>query len=195
MTGWALCEVASHPEKRDCIEMWLSSMKLRYLSGERSDELFEMIRAEWKIFSITSVHTNRRTQMPEITIVRLLDLRPADVPSNFPIFNAPRPLIGSKQWSGAFRHGVLYAAVDITLPGAERCIRDNVSLDGWLCEYITKEDVEKWGREKAVNLNIRYEDHPYETWEESWLSQIRTEKRDLDEYLRSLFEQAVIPPG
>jgi len=131
--------------------------------------------------------------MPEMTIIRLFDPRPEDVPSNFPIFNAPRPLIGAKQWSGDFRHGVIYAAVDITLPGAEHCIRDNVSLDGWLCEYITSQDVEKWGRERAAILGIRYEDHPYEIWEESWLQNKRIEKRDLDEYLRGIFEQAIIP--
>jgi hypothetical protein len=128
--------------------------------------------------------------MPVLTIIRLLDPRPEYVPLDHPIFNAPRPLIGYKCWQGQFRHGIFYAAIDIAVPGAESCIRDNVSLDGWLCEYITSHDVEKWGREKAAILKIRYEDHPYKTWEESWCSEMRIEKRDLDEYFRDLFEQS-----
>ena len=133
--------------------------------------------------------------MSEMTIIRLLDPRPEDVPPNFAVFNAPRPLIGAKTWSGDFRHGIFYAAIDLTLPGAERCIRDNVSLDGWLCEYITRTDVEKWGRERASILKIRYEDHSYETWEESWFLQMRTCKRAVDEYLRELFKESILPPG
>jgi hypothetical protein len=133
--------------------------------------------------------------MPELTIISLLDQRPADVPLNFLIFNAPRPLIGSKQWIGDFRHGVFYAAVDITLPRAERCIRDNVSLDGWLCEYITRADIEKWGNERAASLGIRYEDHPYEVWVAYWRQKKEVEKHDLDEYLQGIFGKVIIPLG
>ena len=133
--------------------------------------------------------------MSEMTIIRLLDPRPEDVPHNFAVFNAPRPLIGAKTWSGDFRHGIFYAAIDLTLPEAKRCIRENVSLDGCLCEYVTRTDVEKWGMERAAILKVRYEDHPYETWEESWLLQMRTGKRDLDEYLRELLRENIIPPG
>lgn len=51
MTSWAVCEVAAHPERLDRIESWLAAMKTRYLSGERSDKLFELIRSEWEKFS------------------------------------------------------------------------------------------------------------------------------------------------
>ncbi len=141
---------------------------------------------------IYSIHINRRKQIAELTIIRLLDPRPVDVPVDHPIFNAPRPLIGDKCWQREFRHGIFYAAIDIAVPGAESCIRNNVSLDGWLCEYITSQDVEKWGRDKAEMLKICYDDHPYKLWEESWCSEMRTEKRDLDEYIKGLFEQAII---
>jgi hypothetical protein len=50
ITGWAVCEIATHPEKLDRIESWLAAMKPRYLSGERTDELFELIRSEWEKF-------------------------------------------------------------------------------------------------------------------------------------------------
>lgn len=50
MTGWAVCEIATHPEKKDLIETWLSSMKLRYLKGERSKALYGLIKSEWDNF-------------------------------------------------------------------------------------------------------------------------------------------------
>jgi N12 class adenine-specific DNA methylase len=119
----------------------------------------------------------------ELTIIRLLDPRPEDVPSDYLIFNAPRPLLGDKDWTGDFLHGIFYAAIDITSASADRTIQDIIDLDGWLCEYVTQADIEKWERERATVYDIRYEDHPYNVWEASWLQNKRIEKCNLNEYL------------
>ena len=37
--------------------------------------------------------------------------RPADIPADWTIYNAPRPLYGHKRWQGDFRHGIFFAAV------------------------------------------------------------------------------------
>lgn len=92
--------------------------------------------------------------MPEMTIIRLLDPRPGDVPSNFPIFNAPRPLIGAKQWSGDFQHDIFYAAVDITLPGPNIAFEITSASTAGSANTSRVKDVEKWGRERAAILSI-----------------------------------------
>jgi len=46
---------------------------------------------------------------------------------------------------GANQYGEIEAALSVTnTSGAERYIRDNVSLDGWLCDFVTRANVEKW---------------------------------------------------
>jgi len=65
-----------------------------------------------------------------------------DVPEDWLIFNAPRPLYGTKEWNdGPFLHGVWYAAI---APNEERkdwMIERNASLDGWLLEYHNEEEL------------------------------------------------------
>ncbi len=73
--------------------------------------------------------------------IGVIGKRPDDVPEAWPIFNAPRPLYGHKEWQGLFEHGIFYAAVDPDEYGAEGFVKRNVSLDGWLVEYWTKEGV------------------------------------------------------
>lgn len=73
--------------------------------------------------------------------------RPDDVPETWPVFNAPRPLYGHREWQGEFEHGVFYAAVDPDGYGAEGFIESNISLDGWLVEYWTREKAIEAGRQ------------------------------------------------
>ncbi len=66
--------------------------------------------------------------------------RPKDIPEDWLIFNAPRPLLGDKEWTGEFQHGIFYVAVDPNGYIPESWIEKNCGLDGWLIEYISKEN-------------------------------------------------------
>jgi hypothetical protein len=162
---------------------------IRFFTFKRSRTTTSKTGHKTTASSKLSIFINRRKQMTELTIIRLVDPRPEDVPADHPIFNAPRPLIGDRCWQGEFRHGIFYASVNIAVARAERCTRDNISIDGWLCEFAARTDVEKWGREYAATFDIRNEDHPYEIWEETWHQNKRIEKCNPDEYLKSLFIQ------
>lgn len=122
----------------------------------------------------------------EITILRLADPRPIDVPADALIFNAPRPLAGHVGWQGEFRHGRFYVAVDPSARMAEAHIRNNVSLDGYLCEYITDDDIREWAEEHGKTLNTTVEAHKWETWVDSYFHSNRTKRIDLEEFLASV---------
>jgi len=75
----------------------------------------------------------------EITKFAVIDSRPSDVPADWIVFNAPRPLYGHKEWQGEFYHGRFFAAVDPHGEYADRFMKNNVSLDGWVVEYYEKD--------------------------------------------------------
>ena len=83
--------------------------------------------------------------------IKVIGTRPTETPNGTPIpettliFNAPRPLYGNPVWQGDFQHGIFYAVVDF--PNGEYSqeqYRDNVSLDGWLIEYASKDEAFSW---------------------------------------------------
>jgi hypothetical protein len=53
----------------------------------RSPKADSFQRRPCPLFQLNNRLTNRRKQMPEMTIIRLLDLHPENVPPNFPSFN------------------------------------------------------------------------------------------------------------
>jgi hypothetical protein len=67
--------------------------------------------------------------------------RPEDIPAAWLIFNASRPLCGTKRWTGEFRRGVFYVAIDPAAYRAPDAIRQTIDLDGALCKYITVADM------------------------------------------------------
>jgi len=69
--------------------------------------------------------------------------KPKDIPENWFIFNAPRPLLGDIEWQGEFQHGVFYVAVDPDGYIPESWIQKNYNLDGWLVKYISEKDAIK----------------------------------------------------
>ncbi len=73
------------------------------------------------------------------TKITIIAERPKDIPENWLIFNAPRPLLGDKEWEGKFQHGIFYVAVDPNCYFYNREIENNCKLDGWIVEYISKE--------------------------------------------------------
>lgn len=63
------------------------------------------------------------------------------------IWNAPRPIYGHVQWTGEFRHGVFYAGIDPDEEYADKWRRENISLDAWKLEYVTKQEALRQIRE------------------------------------------------
>lgn len=93
--------------------------------------------------------------------------RPDDIPMDWVIYNAPRPLYGHKRWLGDFRHGVFFAAVmsegDIAdeFGDAPEFHKRNRQLDGHVCVWIPKADVMAYGKMKAAEYGIDLEEFDY----------------------------------
>lgn len=76
---------------------------------------------------------------------------PIALPSHWLIFNAPRPLHATRlhdtdiypEWQGHFYHGLFYTAVD---PEDPHSIENNISLDGWVLEFVTAEMARDWAK-------------------------------------------------
>jgi len=72
------------------------------------------------------------------------------LPKSWEVWNAPRPIPGTivKQggvtWQGEFRHGVFYAGIDPKDPEADTWRRNNMGLDAWFIQYVTKKELEAW---------------------------------------------------
>jgi regulator of replication initiation timing len=67
--------------------------------------------------------------------------RPSEAPAGTIIFNASRPIYGHEEWQGDFAHGRFYVAVDPNGDRADWMIKENKSLDAWILEYRTEEEV------------------------------------------------------
>ena len=74
-------------------------------------------------------------------VVKVIGTRPSHIPTDWPIFNAPRPLYGEPTWTGDFIHGVFYATVDPTDPYGPGFIIRNADLDAWQLEWVSEEEV------------------------------------------------------
>jgi hypothetical protein len=78
------------------------------------------------------------------------------------VWNAPRPLYGSElfgmDWSGPFRHGRFYSAVDPADPYAEIWERKNVELDAYPVGLITNEEIERRLRAHAEEAGYNIEE-------------------------------------
>jgi hypothetical protein len=77
---------------------------------------------------------------------------PENVPKDWLIFNAPRPIYGHKEWTGDFKHGVFYVGIDPSDEHAIPFIQRTHDLDGWLVRYFDESEARdlayKWAEEK-----------------------------------------------
>lgn len=94
--------------------------------------------------------------------------RPKDIPENWIVMNAPRPLYGHKEWTGEFQHGVFYVALNPD----DSCVHDmwmkkNEEQDAWICEYWTKAQAIKY------ILDYYHEKYPGEDETINALSEIK----------------------
>lgn len=89
-----------------------------------------------------------------MTTLQIIGKRPDDIPNNWIILNAPRPLYGNKEWTGEFEHGIFYVALDPNDDYVyDMWMKSNESLDAWICEYQTKED--------AIKMALDYYNEKY----------------------------------
>lgn len=76
---------------------------------------------------------------------RTFDTRPGDIPANWLIFEAPRPLYGDKQWRGSNGSGWHYAAINpedaYMLPIHLTQMKKNAAR---LVKYVTEADYQEW---------------------------------------------------
>lgn len=93
--------------------------------------------------------------------------RPDDIPADWTIYNAPRPLYGHKRWQGDFRHGVFFAAVAPEGNPADEFNdaagfhKRNRQLDGHVCMWVPKVDVMAYGAQKAAEYGIDLDEFDY----------------------------------
>ncbi|WP_156915980.1 hypothetical protein [Desulfatirhabdium butyrativorans] len=76
---------------------------------------------------------------------------PIDVPPNWIIFNAPRPLYGDKEWQGDFIHGRFYVAVDPNGDQAAWCVQQNKAMDAWVYQYVDKDTMRAMVRQSYID--------------------------------------------
>ena len=69
------------------------------------------------------------------------EIVPDDVPEDWIICNAPRPLYGDREFNGPFLSGVLYVAVDPTGDQAAFCLHRNAELCGVELVFHTEDDL------------------------------------------------------
>ena len=102
-------------------------------------------------------------------------VRPANIPADWTIYNASRPISGHKCWTGDFRHGIFFAAVAPAgdpadeFGDSDRMHTRNRELDGHECKWITKAEVMAYGQAKATEYNIDLADFDYKDLVESFV--------------------------
>ena len=74
-------------------------------------------------------------------IRKIIRERPALIPKNWKIMNAPRPLMGHKLWTSYFVSGVFHVALDPDKENYDEFLDFNVRQDATVLEYISRQDV------------------------------------------------------
>ena len=72
---------------------------------------------------------------------------PEDVAADALIFNAPRPLLGTKTWQGDWVAGVFFAAVNPDDPFRAGWIKENLALDAALLTFVSDEQAQEMVRD------------------------------------------------
>jgi len=101
-------------------------------------------------------------EIKDVKTVVTVASRPQDIPADWIIMNAPRPLVGDASWEGDFRHGIFYVAIDPNNdepPGVEWRMKTNKGLDAWVVIYVFKELMRSTVRQSIVDMKY-YSDKP-----------------------------------
>jgi hypothetical protein len=73
---------------------------------------------------------------------------PSQVPAEWTIWNAPRPIYGDITWKGDFLSGVFYAAINPDGDDCKRFTQLNIELDACKIFYVDEEE--------ALDLMVTY---------------------------------------
>lgn len=76
--------------------------------------------------------------------------RPADVPTGWVVYNAPRPIYGQMEWSGPCFSGVFYTAICPQGALFEQYDTKNSSLDAVVLCYMSEAEAINLTRERLV---------------------------------------------
>jgi len=79
------------------------------------------------------------------------------------VFNAPMPIPGCAYELGEFRHGTFYAAVNPTLPMADRVLQEIRGLDGWPVQLVNHQEIQALVSKHLCDADVPLSD-ALETW-------------------------------
>jgi hypothetical protein len=72
---------------------------------------------------------------------------PEDIPEEWEIHNAARPIVGTETWRGPFIHGIFYAAVDPESKFADSHRKRNAELDATELHFVDADSLIEIGME------------------------------------------------
>ena len=85
------------------------------------------------------------------------------------IFNAARPFPCHENKQGEFVHGVFYGIIDPKLDYAEEYKRRAIDLDASKLVFVSRAEVEAWGRVYCEELGVDYDDYEFDVIARSFL--------------------------
>src|ERR1041385_549517 len=130
----------------------------------------------------------------KITVQRVIESPPFQAPDGSLVFNAPRPLYGH-DWQGDFIHGIFYVSIDPSDHHAPRQIKDNVSYDGWIIQYVSWDEVMEWARGYAKENEFDLEEFDDLTIRQSYFVNCGRVEIGYPEDLSVLFETYGVKHG
>lgn len=78
------------------------------------------------------------------------------------IYNAPRPFPCHEDARGEFVHGIFYGIIDPNLNYADEYRQRAMDLDASLLVFVTRTEVETWGRVYCKELGVDYDDYEFD---------------------------------
>lgn len=76
----------------------------------------------------------------KIILIHEIRPRPEQAPEGWEVWNAPRPMAGTRHFQGEFIHGIFYGVIDPTDAYADNWRRLNIRDDGTMLEWISLEE-------------------------------------------------------
>lgn len=113
-------------------------------------EKLERIAAQYKPAAAATKSAPYVPGIEDAEVVQVAGARPDEAPEGWIVFNAPRPISGTKMWQGPFTMGVFYAAVDPADELAERFVAVNKRDGASILEYATRGEIISAEREKLL---------------------------------------------
>ena len=116
-------------------------------------------------------------QLKEFEVIYVVGARPSDVPEEWVIFNAPRPLYGQLVWEDTDAPcGWFHAAVYLNGERGPTWVVSNKRMDARVLFYISYQEFKGMVSEYANHKKKEYADRTldsitYQEWEDTYLMQ------------------------